>query len=76
MTIQLRLPYRFSNPFDEDVVFINTLASSFFVEYFRALQKIVDGAADEDTDDLMRRFATIPVTPQMMESYETTSNDE
>lgn len=76
MTIPLRLPYRFSNPFDEEVIFINTFTPSFFVEYFRALQKAMDGDANEDMDSLMRRFATVPMTPQMIEDYNARSNLE
>lgn len=70
MTIPLRLPYRFSNPFDEEAIFVNTLTPSFFVEYFRNLEQIMNGNADEDMEDLMRRFATVPMTPQMVEDYE------
>lgn len=69
VTIPLQLPYRFSNPFNEEVVFVNTLTPSFFVEYFRSLQRITNGDADETMEDLMRRFATVPMTPQMIEDY-------
>ncbi|KAI7789088.1 Cupin domain-containing protein [Diaporthe eres] len=69
VTIPLFLPYRFSNPFDEEVVFVNTLTPSFFVEYFRNLQKVINGDTDEGMEDLMRRFATVPMTPQMVEDY-------
>lgn len=73
VTIPLRLPYRFSNPSNEEVVFINTFTPSFFVEYFRSLQKTMDGDANEDMDSLMRRFATVPMTPQMIEDYDALS---
>lgn len=76
VTIPLRLPYRFSNPFDEEVIFVNTLTPSFFVEYFRALQRIIDGDANENMEDLMRRFATVPMTPQMIENYVALSKRE
>jgi hypothetical protein len=70
VTIPLNLPYRFTNPFDEEVIFINTFTPSFFVDYFRTLQKIMDGDTDENMDALMRRFATIPMTPEMAENYD------
>lgn len=76
VTIPLRLPYRFSNPFDEEVIFINTFTPSFFVEYFRTLQKTMDRDAKEDMDGLMKRFATVPMTPQMVENYSTLSKLE
>lgn len=69
MTIPLFLPYRFSNPFDEEVIFVNTLTPSFFVDYFRNLQQVMNGDTDEHMEDLMRRFATVPMTPQMVKDY-------
>lgn len=48
---------------------MNTLTPSFFVEYFRNLQEVMNGDADEGMEDLMRRFATVPMTPQMIEDY-------
>jgi len=76
VTIPLHLPYRFTNPFDEEVIFINTFTPSFFVDYFRTLQKIMDGDTDENMDALMRRFATIPMTPEMVEDYDVLSKFE
>jgi hypothetical protein len=73
VTIPLRLPYRFSNPFGEEVLFINTFTPSFFVEYFRILQKIMAGDSHEDMDALLRRFATVPMSPKMVEDYEAQS---
>lgn len=74
VTIPLRLPYRFSNPFDDEAVFINTLTPSFFVEYFKVLEQSIHGDADGDMTGLMRRFATVPMTPDMIKEYEILSS--
>lgn len=50
-------------------MFVNTLTPSFFVGYFQDLQKVINGDSDEGMEDLMRRFATVPMTPEMVEDY-------
>lgn len=39
------------------------------MEYFQTLQQIMNGDADKDIEDLMRRFATVPMTSKMIEDY-------
>ncbi|KAL1978163.1 hypothetical protein VTN31DRAFT_1022 [Thermomyces dupontii] len=48
VTVPIRLPHRFSNPFDEEAVFINTITPGFF------LTPEVNRAA-------LMRFATVPL---------------
>lgn len=39
------------------------------MEYFRTLEQIINGDTDGNMEDLMWRFATVPMTPQMVEEY-------
>jgi hypothetical protein len=64
VTIPIRLPHRFSNPFDEEAIFVNTITPGFFVRYFAYLEDLI-GEGNELTEELNRaaltRFATIPL---------------
>lgn len=69
----IRLPHKFSNPFDEEAVFINTATPGFFVRYFEVLEEMIgDGAMV--TRDLnmaaLKRFATVPLTDEMVKQFE------
>lgn len=64
VTIPIRLPHKFSNPFDEEAVFVNTITPGFFVRYFEYLEELIgDGVvltAEVNRVALMR-FATVPL---------------
>ncbi|KAK4959982.1 hypothetical protein LTR10_002871 [Elasticomyces elasticus] len=64
ITVPIRLPHKFSNPFDEDGVFINTITPGFFVRYFEHLEALI-GEGKVLTPEVnmaaLKRFATIPV---------------
>ncbi|KIM97008.1 hypothetical protein OIDMADRAFT_58553 [Oidiodendron maius Zn] len=73
ITVPIRLPHKFSNPFDEEAVFINTATPGFFVRYFEVLEEMIgDGAMV--TRDLnmaaLKRFATVPLTDEMVKQFE------
>ena len=65
VTIPIRLPHRFSNPFDEETIFVNTITPGFFVRYFEHLEEMI-GEGVELTPEVNRaalmRFATIPLS--------------
>lgn len=64
LTIPIRLPHRFSNPFDEEAVFINTATPGFFIRYFEHLEQLI-GSGEELTPEANKaallRFASIPL---------------
>jgi hypothetical protein len=58
------LPHKFSNPFDEEAVFINTITPGFFVRYFEYLEELI-GEGKTITREVnmqaLARFATVPL---------------
>ncbi|KAL6353417.1 hypothetical protein LRP88_13909 [Fusarium phalaenopsidis] len=73
LTIPIRLPHKFSNPFDEEAVFINTATPGFFIRYFEHLEALI-GSGKELTPEAniaaLRRFATIPVSEEEVKRLE------
>jgi len=73
VTVPVRLPHKFSNPFDEEAVFINTITPGFFVRYFAVLEELIgDGKTltKEVNMEALKRFATVPLTEQMVKQFE------
>ncbi|EHA21305.1 hypothetical protein ASPNIDRAFT_44530 [Aspergillus niger ATCC 1015] len=65
--VPIRLPHRFSNPFDEEAVFMNTATPGFFVRYFEYLEYLIgEGTVltPEINKAALRRFATVPVSKE------------
>ncbi|RSL78959.1 hypothetical protein CEP51_007753 [Fusarium floridanum] len=73
LTIPIRLPHKFSNPFDEEAVFINTATPGFFIRYFEHLEALI-GSGKELTPEAniaaLRRFATIPLSEEDVKRLE------
>lgn len=73
LVIPIRLPHKFSNPFDEEAVFINTATPGFFIRYFEHLEALV-GSGKELTPEAniaaLRRFATIPLSEEDVKRLE------
>ncbi|KAG7290001.1 hypothetical protein NEMBOFW57_006380 [Staphylotrichum longicolle] len=70
VTVPVRLPHKFSNPFDEEAVFINTATPGFFVRYFEHLENLIgDGKVltSEINAEALKRFATVPLPPADVE---------
>lgn len=68
--VPVRLPHKFSNPFDEEAVFINTATPGFFVRYFEHLENLIGEGkvlTPEINAEALRRFATIPLSPADVE---------
>ncbi|PYI09336.1 hypothetical protein BO78DRAFT_405089 [Aspergillus sclerotiicarbonarius CBS 121057] len=71
--VPIRLPHRFSNPFDEEAVFMNTATPGFFVRYFEYLEMLIgEGTVltPEINKAALRRFATVPVAREEVERME------
>jgi len=62
--IPLRLPHRFSNPFDGDAIFMNTTSPAHYVRYFAYLEELV-GEGTELTPEVnaraMLKYGTVPL---------------
>ncbi|KPM40037.1 hypothetical protein AK830_g6526 [Neonectria ditissima] len=70
LTVPIRLPHRFSNPFDEEAVFINTATPGFFIRYFEHLEALIGDGAEltpEINKAALLRFATIPLKDEDVE---------
>ncbi|POS69536.1 hypothetical protein DHEL01_v212069, partial [Diaporthe helianthi] len=64
LTVPVRLPHKFSNPFDEEAVFINTATPGFFIRYFELLENMIGEGkvlTPEINAEALKRFATIPI---------------
>ncbi|KAH6995572.1 RmlC-like cupin domain-containing protein [Ilyonectria sp. MPI-CAGE-AT-0026] len=76
LTVPIRLPHKFSNPFDEEAVFINTATPGFYIRYFEYLEQLV-GSGAELTPEANRagllRFATIPISDEDVKRMEAAS---
>lgn len=69
----VRLPHKFSNPFDEEAVFINTATPGFFIRYFELLENMIGEGkvlTPEINAEALKRFATIPVPAEDVERLE------
>ncbi|EFY93693.1 AraC-like regulator [Metarhizium acridum CQMa 102] len=75
VTVPVRLPHKFSNPFDEEAVFINTATPGFFVRYFEHLENLIGEGnvlTPEVNAEALKRFATIPLPPEDVNRLEET----
>lgn len=76
LTIPIRLPHKFSNPFGEEAVFINTATPGFFIRYFEYLEQLV-GNGNELTPEANKaallRFATVPISDEDVRRMEDTA---
>lgn len=74
VTVPIRLPHKFSNPFDEEAVFINTATPGFFIRYFEHLENLI-GEGKELTVEANRaallRFASLPLSAEDVAKFET-----
>lgn len=77
VTIPIRIPHKFSNPFDEEARFINTITPGFFVRYFEHLEQLIGKGVvltPEVNRAALMRFATVPLSPPEAIELETTLN--
>lgn len=79
LTVPVRLPHKFSNPFDEEAVFINTATPGFFIRYFEYLEELIGNGTEltpEINQEALLRFATIPLKDQEVKRLEGNFKDE
>jgi hypothetical protein len=66
VTVPIRAPHTFSNPFDEEAKFLNTYTPALFINYFKMLEEIIEAGDGKMTPDKNRKamasFATVPIT--------------
>jgi oxalate decarboxylase/phosphoglucose isomerase-like protein (cupin superfamily) len=70
VTVPIRAPHTFSNPFDESAKFVNTYTPAFYINYFKLLQEFVQkegGMTREANMEAMERYATIVVEMEKKE---------
>ncbi|KAF2491940.1 RmlC-like cupin [Lophium mytilinum] len=63
VTVPIRAPHTFSNPFDEEAEFFNTYTPAFYINYFKMLAKMQEGEqkmSAEKNLQAMAHFATMP----------------
>ncbi|KAA8650837.1 hypothetical protein EYZ11_003802 [Aspergillus tanneri] len=78
VVIPIRLPHRFSNPFDEDAIFMNTITPGFFVRYFECLEELIGNGTvltPEINKEALRRFATVPLLREDIDEMEMEKTD-
>jgi len=63
VTVPIRAPHTFSNPFDEEARFFNTFTPAFYVNYFKLLSELANGGplTKEINMQAMAIYATIPI---------------
>lgn len=62
VTVPVRSPHTFSNPFDEEARFVNTYTPSFYINYFKLLAKMSEEGkpmSPQANMKAMANFATI-----------------
>lgn len=73
LTVPVRLPHKFSNPFNDEAIFINTATPGFFIRYFELLENMIGEGkvlTPEINAEALKRFATIPVPKEDVERLE------
>lgn len=63
VTVPVRAPHTFGNPFDEEARFFNTFTPAFYVNYFKLLSDLVGEGpmTPEINKQAMASYATLPV---------------
>ena len=63
VTVPVKAPHTFSNPFDEEARFFNTFTPAFYINYFKLLSDLADGGPLTPQINLqaMASYATIGV---------------
>ena len=74
VTVPIRLPHKFSNPFDEEAIFLNTATPGFFIRYFEFLENLIGEGkvlTPEVNQAALLRFASVPLTKEDVALFET-----
>lgn len=65
VTVPIRAPHTFSNPFDEEAAFFNTFTPAFYINYFKLMSMMSEkqgGFTPEINKAAMSAYATMPVS--------------
>jgi mannose-6-phosphate isomerase-like protein (cupin superfamily) len=71
VTVPIRAPHTFSNPFDEEAKFFNTYTPAFYINYFKLLQQMIGEGemTAEANKEAMSHYATIPIPKEYLEKH-------
>jgi hypothetical protein len=62
--VPVRAPHTFSNPFNEEAIFVNTYTPAFYINYFKLLSEMVEdgeGMTPEKNMKAMANYATLVI---------------
>jgi len=68
LSVPVRAPHTFSNPFDEEAVFFNTYTPAFYINYFKLLGSMIEEGGQmtpERNLKAMANYATLPVPKEL-----------
>jgi hypothetical protein len=69
VSVPVRAPHTFSNPFDEEAAFFNTYTPAFYINYFKLLGTMIEEGemmTPEKNLKAMANYATLPVPKDKM----------
>ena len=69
MSVPIRAPHTFSNPFNEEAKFVNTYTPAFYINYFKILSEMIEdgkGMTPEKNMKVMANYATLIVPKEEM----------
>ena len=71
VSVPVRAPHTFSNPFDEEAKFFNTYTPAFYINYFKLLGSMIEegGQMTKEKNLLaMANYATLPVPQDQLKN--------
>ena len=72
VSVPIRAPHTFSNPFDVEAKFFNTCTPAFYINYFKLLASLVADGEPMTPDkniQAMANYATLPVPKEYLEKH-------
>jgi hypothetical protein len=71
VSVPVRAPHTFSNPFDEEAKFFNTYTPAFYINYFKLLGSMIEEGGEMTKEKnllAMANYATLPVPQDKLEN--------
>lgn len=72
VSVPVRAPHTFSNPFDTEAKFFNTYTPAFYINYFKLLGCLIEEGGPmtpEKNIQAMANYATLPVPREYLEKH-------
>lgn len=71
VSVPVRAPHTFSNPFDTEAKFFNTYTPAFYINYFKLLGSLIEEGpmTPEKNIQAMANYATLPVPKEYLEKH-------